>query len=73
LVVASRPLGAHVSFDGQPVGDTPMTLTDVAPGEHRIDVTVNENAYEPWSSAVVVTAGQQDKLLAVMIPNGQGR
>ena len=73
LIVASRPLGARVSFDGRVVGETPIHLTDVTPGEHHVEVTLGGTAYQPWSSSVVVTAGQDEKLLAVMTPAARGR
>jgi hypothetical protein len=73
LVVASRPLGARVSFDGHVVGETPLALTGVTAGEHHIELTVDGNAYQPWSSSVVVTAGRDEKLLAVMTPVGRAR
>ncbi len=68
LIVASRPLGAHVSFDGHVVGDTPVLVTNVTPGEHRIELTVDGKAYQPWSSSVVIAAGHQEKLLGVLTP-----
>jgi PEGA domain/DnaJ domain len=66
LTVASRPLGARVSFDGRVVGETPITVTNVPPGEHQIELTLAGDAYQPWSSSVVVTRGREEKLLAVM-------
>jgi hypothetical protein len=68
LLVTSRPLGARVSLDGTVVGETPLSVSDVAPGEHRLEVSLDGNAYQPWSSSVVVTAGHEEKLLAVMTP-----
>jgi hypothetical protein len=32
--------GAHVSIDGQPRGTAPVTLTDIAPGDHEVAVDV---------------------------------
>ena len=66
--MTSRPLGARVSLDGTVVGETPLSVSDVAPGEHRLEVSLDGNAYQPWSSSVVVTAGHEEKLLAVMTP-----
>jgi PEGA domain-containing protein/DnaJ-like protein len=73
LLVTSRPLGARVSLDGNAVGETPLTVTEVVPGEHRLDVSLEGNAYQPWSSSVVVTAGHEEKLLAVMTPIARKR
>lgn len=73
LTVASRPLGARLSFDGRLVGETPITVTDVTPGEHHVEVILDGSGYQPWSSSVIVTAGQEEKLLAVMAPTEHAR
>jgi PEGA domain/DnaJ domain len=73
LRLASRPMGARVSFDGRVVGETPMVVTDVTPGEHQIGLDLDAKGYQPWSSSVVVTAGQEEKLLAVMTPEERRR
>ena len=72
LRVESQPTGARVSFDGETIGETPLIVTDVAPGEHQIGLDLDAQGYKHWSSSVVVAAGQEEKLLAVMTP-GAGR
>jgi PEGA domain-containing protein/DnaJ-like protein len=67
--VGSRPMGARVSFDGRVVGETPMIVTNVTLGEHQIGLDLDGKGYQPWSSSVVVTAGHEEKLLAVMTSN----
>ena len=64
----SQPTGARVSFDGEPIGDTPMILTEVTPGEHQVGLDLDSRGYKRWSSSVVVSAGREEKLLAVMTP-----
>jgi PEGA domain/DnaJ domain len=73
LRLASRPMGARVSFDGQVVGETPMVVTNVTPGEHQIELDLDAKGFQPWSSAVVVTAGHEETLLAVMTPEERRR
>jgi len=68
LRVESQPTGARVSFDGEPIGDTPIVLTEVTPGEHQIGLDLESRGYKRWSSPVVVSAGREEKLLAVMTP-----
>jgi hypothetical protein len=68
LSVTSRPMGARVSIDGRLVGETPILVRDVTPGEHHIELTLDRDAYTRWSSPVVVTAGHEEKLLAVLTP-----
>src|SRR5262249_2543400 len=36
--VTSTPSGAHVLLDGKPRGATPLTLTDLTVGRHRIEL-----------------------------------
>src|SRR6478672_11733431 len=38
LIVSSEPTGASVTVDGSPMGRTPLTLRDLAPGTHQIAV-----------------------------------
>jgi len=39
LVIASTPEGAHILFDGEDLGLTPVTIDPVKPGSHSIKVT----------------------------------
>jgi hypothetical protein len=73
LRVTSRPVGARVSFDDRVVGETPMVVTNVTPGEHQIGLDLDAKGYQPWSASIVVTAGQEEKLLAVMTPTERRR
>ena len=67
------PATAMIDRDGQIVGETPMVVTNVIPGEHQIGLDLDAKGYQPWSSSVVVTAGQEEKLLAVMTPEERRR
>ena len=73
LRIESQPTGARVSFDGQLVGETPLVLPDVAPGQHQVSLDLDAKRYTVWSGSVVVAAGDQEKLLAVMTPRTAGR
>jgi hypothetical protein len=66
-------VGARVSFDDRVVGETPMVVTNVTPGEHQIGLDLDAKGYQPWSASIVVTAGQEEKLLAVMTPTERRR
>jgi len=68
LRVESQPTGARIVFDGEPVGETPLVVTDVTPGEHQVALDLAASGYKGWSSSVIVTAGREEKLLAVMTP-----
>jgi hypothetical protein len=60
LQVRTAPPGARISVDGTPIGKTPITVADLAPGEHVItlesDVTsVTQNVMiEPGLTAALV-------------------
>ncbi len=73
LRVESQPMGARVLFDGAVVGETPIVVTGVTPGEHQVGVDLGLQGYQPWSSSVVVAAGRVEKLLAVMTPTSTRR
>jgi len=73
LRVDSQPVGARVSFDGAIVGETPVVVTDITPGEHQIGLDLDRTGYQPWSSSVVVVAGRVERVLAVMTSNATRR
>jgi hypothetical protein len=68
LRLESQPTGARVSFDGQVIGETPMTVADIAPGEHQVRLNLDKHGYSVWSGSVTVAAGSEEKLLAVLTP-----
>ena len=54
LQIRSEPSGARVTVDGQPKGTTPLTLTDLASGEHSVTL---ENEFGSAKHTVVVQPG----------------
>ena len=62
LVVDSRPAGALVSIDGRPAGNTPVTLTTVAPGRHT--VRIEQPGYRTVTTTVDVKAGERARVAA---------
>ena len=63
LAVFSQPNAATVYIDDRPVGKTPLTLTTVVPGVHRIRLELDN--FPAWSSSVRIEAGSREKLLAI--------
>ena len=63
LVVGSEPPGARVTVDGQARGVTPVTLSDIAAGEHTV---VIQGASGPVQRSVTVERGQSASLLVSM-------
>jgi len=58
--IRTEPNGAHISVDGIPRGTTPLTVVDLAPGDHVVKVesdlgTVNQHVtIEPGATASLV-------------------
>lgn len=57
LAVTSNVPGAMIELDGRPAGFSPVVLTGLAPGEHRLHVTSEELV--PWAGPVAVNAGER--------------
>ncbi len=62
LEIMSKPSGARVYIDGRLVGTTPTSLPNVAAGSHVI--RLERDGYMPWSSAIQVVAGEQNRVTA---------
>ena len=65
ISVTSSPSGAGISFDGIPINAiAPYTITDVEPGYHTIELSLD--GYEDWSTSVQVTAGETSYVNATL-------
>ena len=62
VAVESRPAGASVFLDGALVGTTPVTMSQVAAGEHVI--RLEHNGYRRWSSSIIVVGGARNRVTA---------
>jgi hypothetical protein len=62
LDVQSDPSGARVFLDGNELGETPLTLSGIRLGHHRIRVT--KEGYVSYEEQVTVTEGERKKVLA---------
>jgi hypothetical protein len=60
IYVDSRPRGATVVVDGKTVGQTPVSLPDVAVGEHVVRIEMAGK--KSWTSLAKVTAGQMARV-----------
>jgi serine/threonine-protein kinase len=58
--VDSRPRGARVFVDGRLVGQAPLRIAELRPGEHR--VTIELGGYYPVTNTVEVVAGKSSVL-----------
>jgi hypothetical protein len=57
LDVDSRPVGASVTINGRPSGNTPLAINDLAPGDYRIVMTLP--GYRNFAATVRVVAGER--------------
>jgi hypothetical protein len=64
LLVTTEPAGAHVSVDGQPRGVTPVSLGDVAPGQHAVSIKSDKGTVQ---RSVTVERGQTASLVVSLI------
>jgi hypothetical protein len=62
LAVESRPVGAAVTVNGKPSGNTPLTISDLPPGEYR--VTMSLSGYREFATTVRVVAGERARAAA---------
>lgn len=62
LLVQSNPAGAHVSVDGVDRGIAPISVADLAPGDH--DVVLQADGGTPVHQHVVIEAGVASSVLA---------
>ncbi|MEM9301588.1 MAG: PEGA domain-containing protein [Pseudomonadota bacterium] len=53
VTVTSTPPGATLSVDGEPVGETPVTV-EVLSGDHSLELRLDR--YKPWDTALSVEA-----------------
>jgi hypothetical protein len=66
LEVDSRPRGARVTVDGRRVGQTPLKVSAMSPGDHR--VLIELTGHRRVTSTVKVTAGEQTRLAVSLEP-----
>ena len=62
VYVLSRPAGARVFVGGRLVGTTPLLLSDLRPGSHRI--RLERAGYGRWDSTVEIAAGRRSRVSA---------
>jgi hypothetical protein len=66
ITVISSPSRAYVYIDSNYRGLTPLTLTDVSPGSHGIELDLS--GYYDWKSTVYVNSGQSQTVSATLSP-----
>jgi hypothetical protein len=64
ITISSEPSGANVYLDNAYKGLTPITIPDVSPGTHTVELKVD--GYSDWSTSVQVTSGSSQSVSALM-------
>ena len=62
LAIESLPSGASVTLDGKPIGTTPLTVPDLAPGDYRVTMTLK--GFRTVETTVRVVVGERARAAA---------
>ena len=65
LSVVTDPAGAVVSLDGQPLGETPLTIGDLDPGARRLSLAAAGR--EGWETEVLLEPGSATRVNATLV------
>jgi hypothetical protein len=66
VTVISTPSGAYIYMDGEYEGRTPLTINDINPGTHTIEL--DASGYYDWKTTVSVTDGSSQVVTATLSP-----
>ncbi len=70
LVIETRPPGAAARVDGRDAGVTPVTLTSIKAGLHKVELQLP--GYRRWAETITVKAGQR-RLVGVSLERANQR
>lgn len=66
IAIATEPAGATVLVDGEPRGQAPVTVGELSPGAHRVELSLD--GYEPVERMVTVVGGETEELALTLEP-----
>ncbi|HVN65988.1 MAG TPA: PEGA domain-containing protein [Methanomicrobiales archaeon] len=66
VTVISTPSGAYIYMDGEYEGRTPLTVSDITPGTHTIEL--DASGFYDWKTTVSVTDGSSQVVTATLSP-----
>lgn len=66
VTITSSPSGAFIYMDGKYKGQTPMTITGIAPATHTIELDLT--GYYDWKTTVSINPGSNTPISATMSP-----
>ncbi|MDD1696616.1 MAG: PEGA domain-containing protein [Methanoregula sp.] len=64
--ITSSPSGAEIYLDNEYHGTTPGTITEVAPGNHTIEI--RKQGYNEWSQSITVISGINSSVSTTLVP-----
>ena len=70
LVVTTSPVGAQVSIDGGPVRLSPISLNDIMPGSHRVNISLE--GYEPVELTADIAGTKTTDLGLIVLQRATG-
>ncbi len=65
VIVMSEPSNAMVIVNGNEIGNTPVNLTDLEPGKHLVEISMD--GYENWTENIEVSANKENQITAVLL------
>jgi serine/threonine-protein kinase len=66
IAVETEPVGAVVTVDGKPSGKAPLTVTEVGPGEHVIEASLD--GYTDVKRSVTVSSEGEKLMIVLNLP-----
>jgi hypothetical protein len=67
VFIDSVPPGARIIIDGRDLAPTPLTVRQMRPGTHTIELRLA--GYKPWSQKITVAAGDNRRITATLERN----
>jgi hypothetical protein len=64
VVVESTPTGARIRIDGRELAPTPLTVRQLRPGTHTLELRLP--GYKVWSQKLTVAAGDNRRIMATL-------
>ena len=65
ISISSNPPEAFISIDSKKSGKTPVTITDLSPGTHLVEVRLD--GYEEWSESVDIIGDKENTITAELL------
>jgi hypothetical protein len=64
VLIESTPPGARIRINGRDLGPTPLTVRQLRPGTHTLELRLS--GYKPWSQRLTVAAGDKRRVTATL-------